>query len=110
MDDRSGVGDLASDMRGRTTLAPEPTVVNRAAPTMRCPAVSHREVVPLAEATFLGGPDSAVISADQVTMWAAPRRLGTRAVGPYQARTDLSARAWPPVLPDEPQEQQEGRT
>lgn len=41
-----------------------------------------------------------VISANQVTMWAALRRLGTRAVGPYQALLDSSARVWPPGLPD----------
>ncbi|MFI7382941.1 aspartate/glutamate racemase family protein [Streptomyces sp. NPDC049813] len=41
-----------------------------------------------------------VISANQVTMWAALRRLGTRAVGPYQALLDPAARRqWP--LPDE---------
>ncbi|WP_367322849.1 aspartate/glutamate racemase family protein [Streptomyces sp. HUAS ZL42] len=50
-----------------------------------------------------------VISANQVTMWAALRRLGTRAVGPYQALLDETARAWPPVLPEEEQ-QQEGWT
>ncbi|WP_199566769.1 maleate cis-trans isomerase family protein [Streptomyces triticagri] len=33
-----------------------------------------------------------VISANQVTMWAALRRLGTSAVGPYQALIDDSAR------------------
>ncbi|WP_455713768.1 hypothetical protein [Streptomyces rochei] len=38
-----------------------------------------------------------VISANQVTMWAALRRLGTRAVGPYQALTDPSAPAGPVV-------------
>ncbi|MEU4146280.1 maleate cis-trans isomerase family protein [Streptomyces parvulus] len=38
-----------------------------------------------------------VISANQVTMWAALRRLGTRAVGPYQALTDPSARIGPAV-------------
>ncbi|WP_217166826.1 decarboxylase [Streptomyces sp. AC512_CC834] len=36
-----------------------------------------------------------VISANQVTMWAALRRLGTPAVGPYQALTDPSARIGP---------------
>ncbi|MDT0613345.1 maleate cis-trans isomerase family protein [Streptomyces lancefieldiae] len=48
-----------------------------------------------------------VISANQVTMWAALRRLGTRAVGRYQALTDPSARTGPavpgtagPVLPE----------
>jgi maleate isomerase len=56
-----------------------------------------------------------VISANQVTMWAALRHLGTRAVGPYQALLDESARRGPvlpedrsPVLPEE--EQQEGWT
>jgi maleate isomerase len=52
-----------------------------------------------------------VISANQVTMWAALRRLGTRAVGPYQTLIDPAARSGParPVLPDEEQ-QQEGWT
>jgi maleate isomerase len=45
-----------------------------------------------------------VISANQVTMWAALRRLGTRAVGPYQALLDESARRQGPVLPEEHQE------
>lgn len=45
-----------------------------------------------------------VLSANQVTMWAALRRMGTRAVGPYQALLDEAARAWPPVLPEETQE------
>ncbi|GAB2845661.1 aspartate/glutamate racemase family protein [Streptomyces deserti] len=57
-----------------------------------------------------------VISANQVTMWAALRRLGTRAVGPYQALVDPAARSGPvtpgegpgPVLPEE--KQQEGWT
>jgi maleate isomerase len=55
-----------------------------------------------------------VISANQVTMWAALRRLGTRAVGPYQLLIDTAARSGPvlpqvPELPDEEQ-QQEGWT
>ncbi|MER6343215.1 maleate cis-trans isomerase family protein [Streptomyces sp. NPDC001595] len=45
-----------------------------------------------------------VISANQVTVWAALRRMGTRAVGPYQALLDETARAWPPALPEEQQE------
>jgi maleate isomerase len=54
-----------------------------------------------------------VISANQVTVWAALRRLGTRAVGPYQALLDESARHWPArELPQEPArelpEEQEG--
>ncbi len=41
-----------------------------------------------------------VLSANQVTMWAALRHMGTRAVGPYQALIDQSARQRP-VLPEE---------
>ncbi|MFD7711289.1 decarboxylase [Streptomyces sp. NPDC059785] len=41
-----------------------------------------------------------VISANQVTMWAALRQLGTRAVGPYQRLIDRAARQGP-VLPEE---------
>ncbi|MEU9134547.1 aspartate/glutamate racemase family protein [Streptomyces sp. NPDC048404] len=41
-----------------------------------------------------------VISANQVTMWAALRQLGTRAVGPYQRLIDQAARRGP-VLPEE---------
>jgi maleate isomerase len=41
-----------------------------------------------------------VISANQVTVWAALRQLGTRAVGPYQRLIDQSARQRP-VLPEE---------
>ncbi|MFI6933329.1 aspartate/glutamate racemase family protein [Streptomyces sp. NPDC050287] len=61
-----------------------------------------------------------VISANQATMWAALRRLGTRAVGPYQALIDPAARLGPalpdvPGLPDVPrlpdeEQQQEGWT
>ncbi|MGW0755765.1 maleate cis-trans isomerase family protein [Streptomyces sp. NPDC002814] len=65
-----------------------------------------------------------VLSANQVTMWAALRRLGTRAVGPYQRLIDPAARVGPvvpessgavlpegsgPALPEEEQ-QQEGWT
>ncbi|MET7701531.1 MULTISPECIES: maleate cis-trans isomerase family protein [unclassified Streptomyces] len=41
-----------------------------------------------------------VLSANQVTMWAALRHLGTRAVGPYQRLVDRAARQGP-VLPEE---------
>ncbi|MEV0637024.1 aspartate/glutamate racemase family protein [Streptomyces sp. NPDC050619] len=64
-----------------------------------------------------------VISANQVTMWAALRQLGTRAVGPYQALIDPAARPGPvlpqmpglpalPALPELPgeEQQQEGST
>ncbi|MGW0913304.1 maleate cis-trans isomerase family protein [Streptomyces sp. NPDC002784] len=49
-----------------------------------------------------------VISANQVTMWAALRRLGTRATGPYQTLIDPAARSGT-ALPDVEQ-QQEGST
>ncbi|MGA4849020.1 maleate cis-trans isomerase family protein [Streptomyces sp. G5(2025)] len=45
-----------------------------------------------------------VISANQVTMWSALRRLGTRAVGPYQALIDPGARPGAsPLNPPPPQ-------
>ncbi|MFG2883890.1 decarboxylase [Streptomyces sp. NPDC048297] len=47
-----------------------------------------------------------VLSANQVTMWAALRHLGTQAVGPYQALLDASARDWP-ALPEQTQEPEE---
>ncbi|MEU6376874.1 aspartate/glutamate racemase family protein [Streptomyces sp. NPDC046909] len=47
-----------------------------------------------------------VISANQVTMWAALRRLGTRAVGPYQTLVDPAARSGP-VFPQEKQPEEE---
>lgn len=44
-----------------------------------------------------------VLSANQVTMWAALRRLGTRAVGPYQALLNPGARPGPaPLEPPTP--------
>ncbi|CAL9471526.1 hypothetical protein SUDANB15_02829 [Streptomyces sp. enrichment culture] len=56
-----------------------------------------------------------VISANQVTVWAALRRLGTRAVGPYQALIDRSARSGTVLpgqtsgaVPPEEEKQQEG--
>lgn len=56
-----------------------------------------------------------VLSANQVTMWAALRRLGTRAVGPCQALIDPAARIDPatpsgPVpsdVPDVPEQQEQ---
>jgi maleate isomerase len=56
-----------------------------------------------------------VLSANQVTMWAALRRLGTRAVGAYQALIDPAARGGPVLpeaLPNVPgeEQQQEGPT
>ncbi|BFO21821.1 hypothetical protein SHKM778_82090 [Streptomyces sp. KM77-8] len=104
-------------MRGLTTLAPEPTVVNTSVPAIRCVLVSRREAGAGVDVSPLGGPGPLrgiglvappaydvvprlesdprvpVISANQVTMWAALRRRGTRAVGPYQALIDASARS-----------------
>ncbi|MFE5185283.1 aspartate/glutamate racemase family protein [Streptomyces sp. NPDC056628] len=53
-----------------------------------------------------------VISANQVTMWAALRRLGTRAVGPYQALIDPAAHGGQvlpdlPDVPDVPEQEQQ---
>lgn len=77
---------------------------------LSCTNLPTYDVIPQLEAELR----IPVISANQVTMWAALRRLGTRAVGPYQALLDEEARAWPPVLPEQspvlPEEQQEGWT
>lgn len=77
--------------------------------------VPYREVVGLARAAVTGAPDALfisctnlatydvipqleaelrmpVLSANQVTMWAALRRIGAAAVGPYQSLLDPSAR------------------
>ncbi|MFI8201991.1 decarboxylase [Streptomyces sp. NPDC085937] len=90
---------------------------------LSCTNLPTYDVIPQLEAELR----IPVISANQVTMWAALRRLGTRAVGPYQALIDASARSGTvppgraptvlpgqtpgPVLPDAPGEkQQEGWT
>ncbi|MFJ5263644.1 decarboxylase [Streptomyces sp. NPDC088387] len=67
---------------------------------LSCTNLPTYDVIPQLEAELR----IPVVSANQVTMWGALRRLGTRAVGPYQALLDESARAWPPVLPEEQQE------
>ncbi|MEU8932729.1 aspartate/glutamate racemase family protein [Streptomyces sp. NPDC048409] len=51
-----------------------------------------------------------VLSANQVTMWAALRRLGTRAVGPYQTLIRHPGGSAPREWPVLPEEQQEGWT
>ncbi|MFF2845582.1 aspartate/glutamate racemase family protein [Streptomyces sp. NPDC058001] len=53
-----------------------------------CTNLPTYDVIPQLEAELR----MPVISANQVTMWAALRRLGTRAVGPYQALLDPGAR------------------
>lgn len=75
-----------------------------------CTNLPTYDVIPQLEAELR----MPVISANQVTMWAALRQLGTRAVGPYQALLDESARCFGtpvrrrpvtrprPVVPDEP--------
>ncbi|MFD6327361.1 aspartate/glutamate racemase family protein [Streptomyces sp. NPDC058442] len=55
---------------------------------LSCTNLPTYDVIPQLEAELR----IPVISANQVTMWAALRRLGTRAVGPYQALIDTSAR------------------
>src|SRR5690606_20903732 len=62
---------------------------------LSCTNLPTYDVLPQLEAELR----TPVISANQVTMWAALRRLGTRAVGPYQALIDESARS-KPALPD----------
>ncbi|MEV0300108.1 maleate cis-trans isomerase family protein [Streptomyces prasinus] len=56
---------------------------------LSCTNLPTYDVIPQLEAELR----IPVISANQVTMWAALRRLGTRAVGPYQALIDTSARS-----------------
>lgn len=63
---------------------------------LSCTNLPTYDVIPQLEAELR----IPVISANQVTMWAALRRLGTRAVGPYQALLDHSARVWPTEPPD----------
>ncbi|GGL71173.1 decarboxylase [Streptomyces fumigatiscleroticus] len=70
---------------------------------LSCTNLPSYDVIPQLEAELR----IPVISANQVTVWAALRRLGTRAVGPYQALIDPTALCGP-VLPE--QEQQEGWT
>ncbi|WP_053763011.1 aspartate/glutamate racemase family protein [Streptomyces sp. AS58] len=78
-----------------------------------CTNLPTYDVIPQLEAELR----MPVVSANQVTVWAALRRLGTWAVGPYQALIDPAARPGPvlpaadagPVLPEEEQ-QQEGTT
>lgn len=70
-----------------------------------CTNLPTYDVIPQLEAELR----MPVLSANQVTIWAALRHLGTRAVGPYQALLDESARQTfgagpvppPPVLPEE---------
>ncbi|MEU6763521.1 decarboxylase [Streptomyces sp. NPDC046853] len=80
-----------------------------------CTNLATYDVIPQLEAELR----MPVISANQVTMWSALRRLGTHAVGPYQALIDPSARpgagpvtgpgSLPGVLPvDPPQGLSEG--
>ncbi len=80
--------------------------------------VGYRDVVDMAREAVSEGPDALfisctnlptydvipqleaelrmpVISANQVTMWAALRRIGKSAVGPYQALLDAAARSGP---------------
>ncbi|WP_129842377.1 aspartate/glutamate racemase family protein [Streptomyces sp. RFCAC02] len=84
--------------------------------------VAYRDVVDMARAAAVGAPDALfisctnlptydvipqleaelrmpVVSANQVTVWAALRSLGKEAVGPYQALLDPAARRGPASLP-----------
>ncbi|CAL9526567.1 maleate cis-trans isomerase family protein [Streptomyces sp. enrichment culture] len=103
------VVDMARQAAVRGPLGPADALF------LSCTNLPTYDVIPQLEAELR----IPVISANQVTMWAALRRLGTRAVGPYQALIDVSARSGPvlpdqasgSVLPDVPEEkQQEGWT
>lgn len=59
-----------------------------------CTNLPTYDVIPQLEAEL----QIPVLSANQVTMWAALRRLGTRAVGPYQALLNPGARPGVPQL------------
>lgn len=99
--------------------------------------VPYRDVVDMARQTVVGDADALfvsctnlptydaipqleaelrmpVISANQVTMWSALRRIGVRAVGPYQALLmEVPPAAVPPVQPEAvtgPSDEQEGWT
>ncbi|GHE82894.1 hypothetical protein GCM10018789_08380 [Streptomyces werraensis] len=94
----------------------------------RCPAASNEVHALSVTVEEEAGPHIPLISANQVSMWAALRRWGTRAVGPCRAPIDASARSGTvtpgrtpavlpgraapgPVLPEAPGEkQQEGWT
>ncbi|MEV6695768.1 aspartate/glutamate racemase family protein [Streptomyces sp. NPDC051453] len=86
--------DVADMARGAARLDADALFIS-------CTNLPTYDVIPQLEAELR----IPVISANQVTVWAALRRLGTRAVGPYQALLDESARHWPPrELPQLPQE------
>ncbi|MER0244622.1 decarboxylase [Streptomyces sp. HSW2009] len=60
-----------------------------------CTNLPTYDVIPQLEAELR----MPVLSANQVTVWAALRAIGARAVGPYQALIDPSARTGPVALP-----------
>lgn len=88
------------DMARRAVRAPADALF------ISCTNLPTYDVIPQLEAELR----MPVISANQVTMWAALRHLGTRAVGPYQQLLDESARRGPVLPEEEQQEQQEGWT
>ncbi|QDQ11704.1 aspartate/glutamate racemase family protein [Streptomyces spectabilis] len=71
-----------ADMARRAVLRPVDALF------ISCTNLPTYDIIPQLEAE-LRVP---VLSANQVTMWSALRRLGTRAVGPYQALIDAGAR------------------
>ncbi|PJM94929.1 maleate cis-trans isomerase family protein [Streptomyces sp. CB01373] len=94
-----------ADMARRAARGDQPQAL-----FLSCTNLPTYDVIPQLEAELR----IPVISANQVTMWAALRRLGTRPVGPYQALPSgvppapprprhEDGGAWP-VLSDEPQE------
>jgi maleate isomerase len=63
-----------------------------------CTNLPTYDVIPQLEAELR----MPVLSANQVTMWAALRRIGGRAVGPYQALLDPVARRGPAAMSSSP--------
>lgn len=79
-----------------------PAAGNQAPPDalfISCTNLPTYDVIPQLEAELR----MPVLSANQVTMWAALRRVGAQAVGPYQALLDPAARCGPASMnPDLP--------
>ncbi|RLL67042.1 aspartate/glutamate racemase family protein [Streptomyces sp. Z26] len=63
-----------------------------------CTNLPTYDVIPQLEAELR----MPVLSANQVTMWAALRRVGVQAVGPYQALLDPVARSGPAAMAPDP--------
>ncbi|MFR9723953.1 decarboxylase [Streptomyces sp. MS19] len=88
---RVGYRDVVDMARQAVTGAPDALFIS-------CTNLPTYDVIPQLEAELR----MPVISANQVTVWAALRSLGKAAVGPYQALLDPAARRGPVSLPPAP--------